>query len=334
MTSIDLETATLSAPKSHIIRLTKQLRFIQDQHKSLRLKFKSHSLLLLDENDQNGENPIPVEIRNLLMDELKEDYTGILESDVLRLVQKCRIERNEYKHTIKQNQQTIEMLEDQCVNLQNDVFTKKRLIEQAKYENDRLNQDLQLTMYDLNNQMLHHSQLYDEYIREYRDDNITMSVENESIDTFAHTVATQTDSDMDSTIDMNSMNTDSISVQTDLSATSILTVEHFDSLMTQNQNDQYPLLISPPADTLDLELDLFKSEERMLNKDTKKKQSFSLFGKELFLRTRLRMEKRKRRYNEQKKEGMNTKNSERLQRLRMQNKKSNPFRCTKVVIKR
>ena len=331
--SIDLETATLSAPKSQIVKLKKQLAFIEDRYRNLLLQVKNNSLLF----PEKKVHAISSAIHNLLRDELKEDYTGVLESDVLKLELKLTLERNEYQHMINQSHKTIEMLGEQCVNMQNDVDEKENLLKQTKHDCKRLNQDLQFTIFEMNNQIKYHCQMKD-----CSDKNITASVNDSSSDTFVHDAAIQTDvfeNSMNSSIetdcndhhDTDITDTASIFIQTELSAYDVMTVEQFDALMIQNQNGlhcdtndhQHTLVISPLADTLQLELDSFKF------KAIKREKRFS-FGNELFSRTQLRMEKR-RQYNQQKNERMNKKSQKPLQRLRMHRNKNNPFRCTKVT---
>ena len=343
VTSIDLETATLSAPQSIILNLTKQLKFMKIQYKKLKSQHESISCISnhdIDTDNNNGD--ALVEIDKFLNKELKDEYSGSLSSDIIQFEYKLMMERNQYEYQIEMNNTKITMLEEQCTSLLHDINNKDYCIKQIKLKHELLNQEYALTIHEMDNQLKHQS---------YINDNNTESIDDTKTDTFTFDIAIQTDVLLQTqhVIEDNfKQEMDSVCIQTELLAKDVLTIENFDHLMRLQNDEQIispaciikspvrrPLIISPPHNTLELEFDLMKTratldeegdKDRLKDCNTKRIKKQFVFGDELFSRTQMRMEKRKQ-YNKLKNQRMNKS----LRKLRMDQSKTNFFRCTKVT---
>eukprot|EP01084_Bolivina_argentea_P107720 192577_1 len=351
VTSIDLETATLRTRNSRVLNLCKQLKFVEDENRKLKLQ------------QMQPVDTIPIEIYNFLQNELQFEYCGHLESDIKRLQEKVLLERNHHQYEMEIKDKTIIVLEEQCKTFQNEIDLFECIIKDMKMEQKMTREQFELTVVEMKNHLQNQ-----QCITTHENDIDSVDTKNEI---FTLSVAIQTDiiesastdtsefiSEIERTLSEDIlMNKNSTGMQTDLNAYDVLTVQNFDELMIQNEPKgiisspiEKHLIITPPnynalafelsednyntdscMDSICVSKDIQSIDSSEFTIDSESNSQSQFTFNQLFSRTQMRMEKR-RQYNELKKERMNQKIKSK--KFKVSKKQINPFRCTKVVRKK
>eukprot|EP01083_Nonionella_stella_P180365 643017_1 len=320
ITSIDLETATLSAPRWRVLKLTRQLQFMEHQYRKLQAQ---HKETICDHSIQSAnQSYIHDDFCNFLQQQLQYDYSGDPKRDIKTFQYKLMVERNHCLQALEIHDKKIIVLEEQCASLQNEIDQRDCLLRHADMRQVLMKQEFELAISEIQNQIENQC-----YMDANQHNDIDLMNETQ-IEVFTLSIATQTNpfechAQPESLSQVKDASSAQIlhcqSVQTQLCANDIVTVDDWNDMMMQQRDPINELnspiqqqLIITPYNTLESELNCVELAETTADnhhgsgheRKVQQRNQFA-FGDELFSRTKTRVKRGNCMRNRRKRESIN-----------------------------